>query len=119
MFQFQRRIRPVVQAELDAARCADRQGDAAAAFSRLERAHVLGQASTVEHVRVHWRMLRWALRHRRAAESAGQVLRIVGAATKTAIGWIPAGNTGGSNVNPFRKLPIPPELQRQIDAARR
>jgi Protein of unknown function (DUF3703) len=37
---------------------------------------------------------------------------------ETAI-WVPRGNTGGSNVSPFRSLPVPVDLQRQIDAARR
>ena len=43
-------------------------------------------------------------------EIAGQCLRIVGAATKTAIGLIPAGNTGGSNVGPFTRVPVPEDL---------
>lgn len=80
---------------------------------------MLGQAATVEHVRVHVAMLRWALRHRRHSEVAGQVLRIVGAATKTVFGWVPSGNTGGSNVSPFRSMPVPADLQRVIDDAGR
>jgi hypothetical protein len=46
-------------------------------------------------------------------------MRIVGAATKTPVGWLPHGNTGGANVSPFRPMPIPPDLQQQIDAASR
>jgi hypothetical protein len=118
MPRFDRRIRPAIQAELDAACLAEQQGHAAQAFEHLERAHVLGQMSTVLHVRVHWAMLRWALRQRRTGEAAGQWLRIVGAATKTALGWVPHGNTGGTSVSALRRMRIPPELQRQIDAAR-
>jgi len=79
---------------------------------------VLGQASTVEHVRVHVQMLLWAVRHRIPREALGQVLRIVGAATKTALGWVPMGNTGGSHVSPFRPVPIRPFLRtNHVDAA--
>jgi hypothetical protein len=63
-------------------------------------------------------MLLWGVRRRRLREVAGQVLRIVGAATKTTFGLVPSGNTGGSNVSPFRRLPIPVELQSIIDEAR-
>jgi hypothetical protein len=118
MTRFTTRIRPHVEAEIAAARRAQRLGDATAAFNHLERAHVLGQPSTWLHVRVHWLMLLWGLRQRRAAEVAGQLLRVFGAATKTPFGLVPAGNTGGANVSPFRRMPIARELQRLIDSAR-
>ena len=41
-------------------------------FHHLERAHILGQASTIEHVRVHAMMLAWALRQRDTREIFGQ-----------------------------------------------
>lgn len=114
MSRFGRRIRPFVEAELEAAA---RAADAGQAFAHLERAHVLAQDSTLQHLRVHWRMLRWGLRHRRLREVAGQVGRLLGAASKTAIGLVPRGNTGGSNVSAWRAMPIPAELQRRIDHA--
>lgn len=118
MNTFGKRIRPAVDTELRQAAAAEAAGHVDAGFHHLERAHVLGQASTVQHVRVHVQMLLWALRHRVAREVRGQVLRIVGAATKTAFGWVPTGNTGGANVSPFRPLPIPPDLQRVLTDAR-
>jgi Protein of unknown function (DUF3703) len=48
----------------------------------------------------------------------GQVLRIAGAATKTPLGIYPTGNTGSTNVNPIKPLPIPEDLQVIIDAAK-
>jgi hypothetical protein len=87
-------------------------------FGHLERAHVLGQASTVQHVRVHWLMLGWALRHRALREVRGQITRLVGAATKTWIGLIPSGNTGGANVSAFKSVPIPGDLTEIIANAR-
>lgn len=118
MSTFGRRIKPAVTAELDAAAAEEAAGHRAASFRRLERAHVLGQASTVQHVRVHVQMLLWAVRHRALGEFAGQVLRILGAATKTAIGWVPTGNTGGSNISPFKPVPIPTDLQKVLDGVR-
>ena len=64
-------------------------------------------------------MLRWGLRQRRPREVAGQLLRVVGAATKTAVGGVPTGNTGGADVSPFRPMPIAPDLQSLLDAASR
>ena len=113
MGNFANNIRPYVNAELEAA---DR--DPARAFSYLERAHVLGQASTREHVRVHWRMLQWAWRNRDAREFFGQLVRITGAATKTFIGLVPSGNTGGANVSAVRPMPVDPELAAIIEKAR-
>lgn len=110
-------IRPHVSHELASARLAEERGDAERAFSHLERAHVLGQPSTREHVRVHVAMLGWGLRHRRPREVCGQVLRVLGAATKTAVGLIPIGNTGGSNISPLKQLPVPPDLQALIERA--
>jgi hypothetical protein len=119
MSSFAQRIRPFVQAQFDAARRARALRDASEEFVCLERAHVLSQADTLLHVRVHAEMLRWGIRQRSAREVIGQLIRIVGAATKTFIGLVPQGNTGGANVSAFRSMPIAPELQRLIDAAGR
>lgn len=54
MNRFGQNIRPSVDAEL---RLADEAGDPIVSFRHLERAHILVQISTVQHVRVHWRML--------------------------------------------------------------
>jgi hypothetical protein len=59
--RFAQRIRRYVQAELDDATACEARGEPVSAFGYLERAHILGQRSSVEHVRVHWAMLspRW------------------------------------------------------------
>lgn len=118
MSQFSRRIRPYVESEVLAAYQAEARGQPGIAFSHLERAHVLGQTSTVEHVRVHWHMFLWGIRQRNARECLGQLLRVIGAAVGTAIGLVPQGNTGGTNVTPFKSMPIPPELAALIEEAR-
>ena len=117
MSSFGQRIRPFVQSELDAARHARSRHDASGEFACLERAHVLSQADTLLHVRVHTAMLLWGIHQRSAREVLGQLARIVGAALMTSVGLVPQGNTGGANVSAFRRMPIAPDLQRLIDAA--
>jgi hypothetical protein len=114
---FARNILPHVNAELQAAASLSAQGQAKPAFTHLERAHVLGQESTVHHVRVHWRMFLWGIQQRDVKECLGQIFRMVGAATKTVFGLIPHGNTGGANVSPFKPMPVPAELEMRIKQA--
>lgn len=99
-----------MQRELDAADASAQRGDVLAGFRHLERAHVLSQTSMQDHVRVHWRMLLWGVQRRDWREITGQAFRILGAATKTVFGLVPRGNTGGTNVSPFRAMPIPDDL---------
>jgi hypothetical protein len=115
---FALRIKPAVQAELDAAASAEALGHFHTAFQHLERAHVLGQPATVAHVRVHWRMFRFAVRNRLTGEALGQAWRLVAASLFTAFGMVPEGNTGGSDVSGFKRLPLPKDLQEVIAAAR-
>ena len=110
-------IKPHWDREVAAAARAESNGDPHLAFRHLERAHILGQNSTRLHTQTHILMMRWGLRQPSSREVAGQLFRIVGAATKTAFGLVPAGNTGGANVSPFRTLPIPAELQILMRAA--
>jgi hypothetical protein len=91
-------------------------GKLAEAFSHLERAHVLGQVSTLQHTRVHWRMLKLGLRMHSPREIWGQVIRVIGAATKTPFGIYPTGNTGGSNVWFFKPMPVPEDLRQKLDS---
>lgn len=118
MSEFGRRIRPYVEREILAAYHAEAEGKSEVAFSHLERAHILGQTSTVEHVRVHWHMFLWSIRQSDVRECLGQLLRIVGASIGTVLGLVPQGNTGGTNVNPFKSIPIPPDLAALIEKAR-
>ncbi len=116
--RFSRRISPSVEAEIHRANDAREHGDTVAEFAHLESAHVIGQESTYWHVAVHARMLVWGIRNRSPREVAGQLFRIAGAATKTFIGLVPSGNTGGTSVSPFRRMPISAEHQEMIDGAK-
>lgn len=80
------------------------------AMYHLERAHVLGQRFVWPHVLVHWLMFRVAINRLAPGDAAGQLIRIALGAIGSAVGRLPVGNTGGSNVNMFRPMPIDPEL---------
>lgn len=90
-------------------------GDLHLAFHHLERAHVLSQASTYQHTRIHWRMFKLAIKQRSPSEIWGQIIRIIGASTKTPFGIYPTGNTGGANMWFFKSMPVPADLQSIID----
>jgi hypothetical protein len=98
--------------ELAQARRLLKSGSLDKAFEHLERAHVLGQRYIVPHVQTHWLMLRIGVRRRSAAEIFGQGVRIVLGALGSAISVVPTGNTGGTNISMFKRLPIDPELEK-------
>lgn len=118
MSQFSNNIAPYINKELLKAAQAQSAGDYHLAFAHLENAHVLGQESTYWHVKVHYLMLRWAIRQNHIGELIGQVLRLIAAALLTAINGVPSGNTGGSNVSPIKVMPIKAELAAIIAKAK-
>jgi hypothetical protein len=101
--------------ELALAREAMREGRLEGAFRNLERAHVLGQRHVGAHVRVHALMLALELRRGRPGAACGQLVRIVLGALGSAVGRVPAGNTGGTDISMFRRMPIDPALGRLMD----
>lgn len=110
-------IKPFIELETENAEKLLKNGDSEAAFRHLERAHVLGQSITSEHTRVHWLMLKSGWKRKNFREIFGQIIRIIGAATKTPFGIYPQGNTGGADVWFFKPLPVPQELQQIIEKA--
>lgn len=82
------------------------EGDYAKALRHLEVAHVLGQQYVVPHVKTHYRMLMIGLRRRSLRQTWGQMMRIVLGAIGSAVGRVPSGNTGGTNISMFARLPI-------------
>lgn len=115
---FSKNITQFVISELELAAQARNFGNITAEFQCLENAHVLGQESTYWHVKVHILMFMWACRNFKPKELLGQTFRIVGAATKTAFGLVPQGNTGGANVSPFKVIPVKPEYEAIINSAK-
>ena len=96
---------------MNAASAATARGDAEAAFRHLERAHILSQRHTGQHVRVHWLMLKVGASRRDRREVLGQLSRIIAAAVFSRI-WVPIGNTGRANVSAMKPMPVPDDLRR-------
>lgn len=91
-----------------------RAGEIDGGFTHLERAHVIGQAYVVPHVVSHWHMLRVEVKRGRPVAALGQAVRIVLGGLGSAVGVVPTGNTGGSDISMFKRMPIDPELQKVI-----
>ena len=90
-------------------------GDLERAFHHLERAHVIGQKFVGAHAQTHWLMFRLEVRRRRVVAAFGQAVRLVLGVIGSAVGVVPVGNTGGSDISMFKRLPIAPDLQEIID----
>ena len=90
-------------------------GELEAGFAHLERAHVIGQVFVLPHARSHGLMLKLEIRRRQPLAVLGQVARLVLGILGSAVGKVPVGNTGGSNVSMFKSMPISPELKRIIE----
>lgn len=107
-------LRAGLDAELSAASAAASGGHTAVAFQHLERAHILSQRHTLEHVRVHWLMLRLGASVGDWREVSGQCSRLTAAAVFSRI-WVPAGNTGRANVSALLPMPIPGDLRSLLE----
>jgi hypothetical protein len=59
-------------------------------------------------------MLKIGFKKRNFKEVLGQVTRIIASILISKI-WVPLGNTGGTNVNPLKPMPIPDDLKRFLD----
>ena len=90
-------------------------GNLERAFTHLERAHVIGQNFVGAHAKAHWLMFRLEFRRRRIAAVFGQAVRLFLGVIGSAVGVVPTGNTGGTNISMFKRMPIPPDLQSIID----
>ncbi len=80
-------------------------------FSHLERAHILGQMDVMAHTISHYWMLRIAIRTKSWKDACGQIIRIPAGIVGSAVGIVPTGNTGGSNVSATKSMDIPKDLQ--------
>lgn len=101
--------------EMTAAWACYRDNRLDAAFRRAEQAHVIGQRYVLPHVRSHWLMLKIGVARRSQTEVWGQAIRIVLGALGSAVNIVPVGNTGGTDVSMFKRLPIAPDIARIID----
>jgi hypothetical protein len=79
-------------------------------FYHLERAHILGQRTTIKHTYAHWLMFRAGLQQRDLKEVLGQMPRMLASLLFSRI-WVPLGNTGRSRVPAMKAMPIPEDLR--------
>jgi Protein of unknown function (DUF3703) len=107
-------LRTAYVAELTAANAATIDGKAEVAFHHLERAHILSQRHTLEHVHVHLLMLRLGASVGDWRELLGQLSRIIAAAVFSRI-WVPIGNTGRANVSAMKSMEIPADLRSVLE----
>lgn len=106
-------LRDAFEARLRAGDESLRSGDARAAMTHFEAAHILGQGWTVPHVRSHLAILRLAIRTRHSREVLGQLFRTPAAALATWL-WMPQGNPGSTRVRALDRLPIPSDVARVL-----
>lgn len=105
-------LRTAFEAELARGVSLYHQGREDEAIKHLETAHVLGQRYVSPHIRSHWWMLRVEVKRASVSGVLGQALRIVLGAVGSAIGIVPHGNTGGTNVGLLKSLPIENDFQK-------
>jgi hypothetical protein len=96
--------------EIAHARTGMARGDYLEGFAHLERAHILGQRSTVRHTYAHWLMFCAGLRQRDFTEVLGQLPRMLASILFSRI-WVPLGNTGRARVSAIKPMPIPDDLR--------
>jgi hypothetical protein len=106
----QQQLKEVFCSEMHKAIHSYKKNELDSAFYHLERAHILGQLFIIPHTKSHWWMLKVAFRKRNFKEVLGQVTRIIASILFSKI-WVPSGNTGGTDVNPFKSMPIPDDLK--------
>ncbi len=107
-------LKKVFNQEMSLAKRCFSQGQFEKSFHHLERAHVLGQLYVVPHTRCHIWMLFVGIRTRNLKEVVGQLIRIPGGIVASALGKVPIGNTGGTNIKLTTTLPVPDEFRQVL-----
>ena len=85
------------------------------AWFHLERSHIIGQSYPIEHTYSHWLMLKFGFRQKDTKEVFGQIIRLLVGGWKSFINHVPLGNTGGANVPPLKRMPIPNDIEKVLD----
>jgi len=108
-------LRSAWTSEREAARGAKQRRDRAGEWAHLERAHIVSQPMAGLHVRTHFAMLGYGIRHHDAKEIIGQLVRLAVAGPGSLTGRYPAGNTGGAGISALRPMPIPSDLRALLE----
>lgn len=73
-------------------------------LSLLEQKHIEYQMNAFMHLRVHFEMLRLAVRYRVWREVLGQIPRIILAVPGSLLNIAPVGNVGSTKMGIFEKV---------------
>lgn len=104
-------VREHFATELREAKAAIASGDIAAAWTALQRAHILGQVYPLPHAIAHWEMLKLAWKQRDLKEIAGQLIPTVLAIPLTLLfGRKRSLRDGKVNINDSERMSIPDDL---------
>lgn len=97
--------------QLEKGKEALRKKEYSTSFYHFENAHILGQQHLWRHTISHYWMFVFGIKTNNFKEIIGQVFRIIASLLFTFI-WVPAGNTGGTNISPIKPIPIRKELHK-------
>ena len=86
------------------------------AWSHLERAHVIGQSFPFAHSFVHYKMLQFGIKIKSPNEVLGQIPRLLIGGVKSFVGKVPIGNTGGSNIPPFKQIRLEKDIELMFES---
>ncbi len=109
------KLRTAFKAEMSKGKAFCAQAQYAKAMYHFERAHVLGQFYVGPHTQTHMWMFFIGIRTGNFREILGQALRIPLGMIGSALGKVPLGNTGGTNVKLTATMPIPDDLKIHLD----
>jgi hypothetical protein len=88
-----------------------KKNDFTISFYHFENAHILGQKNIIRHTTSHIWMFYYGVQSKNIKEILGQIPRIIASIVKTLF-WVPAGNTGGTNISPIKSIPVRNELKK-------
>ncbi len=100
-----------IKNELDLYHLAYSLRDLEKARTHLGRAHILSQASAIQHLRIHCLMLLYALKTHDLKEVFGQIIRLLVTIPGHILGKVPQGNIGWSTVGLTEKMEVPEDLK--------
>lgn len=85
----------------------------------LEATHIVGQTRLGPHLRTHLLMFGQSRRDRDWHEAAGQLFRLAVAPLGHALGRLPIGNSGRSDISAFQPMPVRDDIAEIIAQAKR
>lgn len=80
-------------------------------FQHLERIHIVSQSLPMAHIKIHLRMLKFAILTSNPLEIMIQFLYSIFSAKFSILNIFPKGNTGGANAIFKGKMSIPEDLK--------